>query len=156
MVLTPTSRSESRTDSLWRWHNSWDTSATGPTALNKESRAGFWPRLNARIIKTRSSLAQRAASAHPCQLSQAVSLAPLPEGQGTRTDGSGPVAAFSAAQMAHSVSGLATRRGGALTSSHDWIRQLLFAPPPPTPVDCTEAREGVYSWQSSEEPAHWL
>lgn len=41
MVVTPTSRSESRTDSLWRWHNSWDTSATGQTALNKESRAWF-------------------------------------------------------------------------------------------------------------------
>ncbi|KAK5880910.1 hypothetical protein CesoFtcFv8_021770 [Champsocephalus esox] len=33
------------------------------------------------------------------------------------------------AQMALCVSGRAARKGGALTSGHDWIRQLSFASP---------------------------
>ena len=82
--------------------------------------------MNARIIKTCSILASERGALIPASYP---SLSRWLQAQRAGRRDGWACRRLSAAQMARSVSGLATRRGGTLTSGLDWIRQLSFASP---------------------------
>lgn len=117
-----------------------------PIALNKVNHAHFLTPLNARIIKTCSSLASGWRALIPASSPR---LSRWLRAQRAGHQDGWACGWLSAAQMAHSVSGLTTRRGGTLTSGHDWIRQLSFASPPDT---CGLRREtrGWWYWSLAE------
>lgn len=82
--------------------------------------------LNARIIKTCSSLASESGDLIPAS---SPSLSHWLQAQRAGHRDGWACRLLSAAQMARSVSRLTARRGGTLTSGNDWIRQLSFASP---------------------------
>lgn len=101
---------------------------TNRFALNKVTRAHvkFLTPLNARIIKTCSILASERGALIPAS---SPSLSRWLQAQRAGHRDGWACRRLSASQMARSVSRLTTRRGGTLTSGHDWIRQLSFASP---------------------------